>query len=181
MRPSPFARPFSNLPPPLPLFINGTQIALEESARDLSIVVDLSLKFHNHISLTKSKAFGVSQNILHGTICRSPEFMRQIFIAHICPIMDFCSPLWNTGYIGDCRSLESIQRRWTRDIDGFSNLSYHDRLSRLSLYSVWGRCLRADLILVWKIMHGVIPCRSDILVRSTVGRTRGHPIQTGSR
>ena len=101
--------------------------------------------------------------------------MKQIFISHIRPILDFCSPVWNTGYIGDIRSLEAVQRRWTKQIDGLSELPYNERLRSLSLFSIWGRLLRADLIQVWKITHGLAPTLSDILQLSTIRRTRGHP------
>ena len=169
-----FARPFADLPPPLPLTINGTPILLQNSARDLGVEIDTSLRFHKHVTLTKSKAFGVSQNLLHATVCRSPDFMKQIYISHVRPIMDFCSSVWNTGFVGDSKALESVQRRWTKEINGFSEIPYYDRLRRLSLFSVWGRFLRADLILVWKIMHSTNPCLTNILVRSNLHRTRGH-------
>ena len=74
--------------------------------------------------------------------------MTQVFITHIRPIIDFGSVVWNTGYIGDLRMLEQVQRGWTKKIDGFAHYSYSDRLSRLNLYSVKGRLLRADMIQV---------------------------------
>ena len=48
------------------------------------------------------------------------------------------------------------------------------RLSRLDLFSVKGRLLRADLIQVWKIMSGLSPHLSDLFLRANQGRTRGH-------
>ena len=36
---------------------------------------------------------------------------------------------------------------------GFEDLSYGERLRRLDLFSFQGRLLRADLILVYKILH----------------------------
>ena len=145
------------------------------------MMIDSDLRFHNHATITSTKALGVSNNILRGTICRTPEFMKTVFISHIRPIMDFCSSVWNLDYIMDVRSLESVQRRWTKKIDGFSQLSYYERLQRLSLFSVWGRFLRADLILAWKITHDFIPPLSDILVPSTNTRTRGHPYKLAVR
>ena len=170
-----FVRPFSSLPPVIPYTINSRPIPLQESTLDLGIRVDTSLRFHDHISSIAAKAFGVSNNIARGTVCRDPEFMKQIFITHIRPLLDFCSPVWNTGFIGDTKSLEAVQRRWTRKIDGFLEMSYGDRLRRLSLYSIWGRLLRADLIQVWKIVHELSPIPPTVLPRSNEGRTRGHP------
>ena len=107
--------------------------------------------------------------------------MKEILISHIHPILDFCSPVWNLGYVGDTKSLEAVQRGWTKKIDGYSNLTYGERLRALSLYSIWGRLLRADLILVWRIMHGLAPMPEDILPRSTNTRTRGHQYKLSVR
>ena len=100
--------------------------------------------------------------------------MSQIFVAHVRPIIDFGSVLWNTGYIGDLHLLESVQRQWTKKIDGFVDLPYTERLSRLNLFSIKGRLLRADLIMVWKIMNGLCPHLSSLFMLPDYDRTRGH-------
>ena len=66
------------------------------------------------------------------------------------------------------------QRRWTRSIIGLSDLPYGERLRRLDLFSVQGRLLRADLILVWKIFAGecAINCAQIFTLNSS--SRRGH-------
>ena len=80
--------------------------------------------------------------------------MVSLFVSHVRPILDYCSSVWNLGFVGDVRKLESVQRRWTRQITGMDGLDYVSRLRRVGLYSVRGRCIRADLIKVWKVFHG---------------------------
>ena len=155
-------------------FIGNSTIPNQDSFRDLGVLVDSNLKFHLHISEVCRKANGVANSILRGTICRSPEFMVQVFVTHIRPILDFGSVVWNTGYVGDIRMLESVQRRWTKQIVGFADHSYSVRLSLLNLFSVKGRLIRADLIQVWKIMSGQCPSLNNLFKCSTDGRTRGH-------
>ena len=70
--------------------------------------------------------------------------------------------------------LESVQRRWTKKIVGYAGFAYSVRLSTLNLFSIKGRLLRADMILVWKIMTGLCPCLCDMFEKVTHGRTRGH-------
>ena len=101
--------------------------------------------------------------------------MVSLFVVHIRPIIEYCSSVWNVGYMGDIRLLESLQRRWSREIAGCSHLSYEDRLVKLDLFSVAGRLLRADLIKMWKAFH----CEIDVglpsmLSRATYPGTRGH-------
>ena len=169
-----FSRSFVNLVPPS-YTLNGTEIPPVDSARDLGVLVDTDLKFHHHIRTTAHKANGLAYSFLKSTVCRSPQFMVFLFTTHIRPIIEYCSCVWNTGYIQDLKLLESIQRRWTKRISGLEALCYGDRLKTLQLYSVQGRLLRADLIQYWKIFNDsscIVP--SDLFVLSPQSRTRGH-------
>ena len=104
--------------------------------------------------------------------------MYQIFVTHVRPIIDFGSVVWNTGYLGDLCMLESVQRRWTKKVEeGVANLPYSERLSRLKLYSINGKLLRADLIQVWKIMSGLSPRLDGLFSRIGIGRTWGHSLK----
>ena len=60
--------------------------------------------------------------------------------------MNFCSRIWNVGYLGYVRLLESDQRKGTREIFGIGQFTYVERLKKLSLYSIYDRLVRADLI-----------------------------------
>ena len=82
--------------------------------------------------------------------------MVTVFTSHIRPLLDYCSTVWNLGYIGDVKKLESVQRRWTKEVDGCAELSYAERIKHLNLFSVWGRMLRTDLIKLWKIFNSVV-------------------------
>ena len=89
--------------------------------------------------------------------------------------MCVCSCVWHTGYLGDLRMIESVQRRWTKRIAGMSNLDYQSRLRALNLYSAQGRLVRADMVQCWKVFHGkcaVTP--SDLFVLAPQSGTRGH-------
>ena len=62
-----------------------------------------------------------------------------------------------------------------RAVEGVSNLSYNDRLRRLDLFSFQDRLLRADLVLVWKIIHGHCSVNSETLFTFLPDTdTRGH-------
>ena len=139
--------------------------------------MDSSLKFHLHVRETARKANGVGFSILKGTVCRSPDFMKSVFISHIRPIIDFASVAWFTGYSGDLKMLEGVQRRWTKKINGYHDLSYSERLARLNLYSIKGRLIRADLILVFKILNGYCPHLSHLFVRNLNRGIRGHSLK----
>ena len=155
--------------------VNDSDLAVVESTSDLGVLVDSSLKFHAHVRQIVAKAWGLANNLLRSTLCRSKEFMCNLYVAHIRPLLDFSSAVWNTGYLGDSRLLESVQRRWTKHIDGMGDMSYGDRIICLNLYSVKGRLLRADLIKYFKIFNNLsVISPSDLFVLSPTTHTRGH-------
>ena len=86
--------------------------------KDLGVVIATGLKFHCHVSELVPKAAGLPTSLLRATVNRNPEFMITLFVTHIRPIADCCSTLWNVGYAGYLSLLESVQRRWTKNIDG---------------------------------------------------------------
>ena len=155
--------------------IGGIELETVLSYKDLGIRVDSSLRFHSHIDAVVCKAGGLMCELLRSTVCRSVEFMLTLFASHIRPIIDYCSPVWFTGFLGDVRRLESIQRRWTREIAGMSLLDYPNRLRTLELYSVYGRLLRADLVKIWKILNlDSLESLTELFTLSGETRTRGH-------
>ena len=79
--------------------------------------------------------------------------------------------------MGDVRLLERVQRRWTRAVLDLEDSSYGDRLRELGLFSVQGRLLRNDLVLVWKIVHRQCAIDPSIFSFEQDSRTRGHPLK----
>ena len=155
--------------------LGGAALKLTRTHRDLGVLVDSSLRFHPHVAEIVRKSSGLSNQLLRSTVCRSKNFMITLFISHIRPILDYCSTIWNLGYLGDTRQLESVQRRWTANVSGMEGLSYPDRLRRLNLYSIKGRLLRSDLIKIWKAFW----CEIDVGLLGLFERqfhisTRGH-------
>ena len=158
-----------------PYKIGNSHIKFVTSHSDLGITIDQSLKFHNHIRMKTASVNNLVTNLLSCTISRNSEFMLNIFTMHIRPLLEYGCQVWNTGYLGDLKMLERIQRRWTREIDGMQGLEYSERLRKLDLFSIQGRLLRADLLLVWKIIHKKSALKSDHLFQLIPDRsTRGH-------
>ena len=155
--------------------MGGVDLMRDDCCRDLGILIDSSLRFHAHVRQMVAKASGLSNNLLRSTLCRSREFMCNLFVVHVRPLLEFGSVVWNTGYVGDSRLLESVQRRWTKRIDGMESLDYAVRLATLNLYSVKGRLLRSDLIKCFKIFSNLsVISPSDLFTPSPSVNTRGH-------
>ena len=117
---------------------------------------------------------GIITNLLSSTLCRDRGFMMNIYKTYIRPLMEYCGPLWNMGYIGDTRSLERVQKRWTKSVYGLGEMSYQNQLLTLDLFSFQGRLLRGDLILVWKIFNHECSIFPEQVFIMDTSSTRGH-------
>ena len=154
--------------------IGGVPLKFVDLYKDLGVIIDNSLKFHQHVHSVVQRAWGLASNILRSTVNRSPDFMVTLFRSHIRPILDYCSCVWNVGYVGDQKLLESVQRRWTKRVDGLGDVQYEDRLRLLGLFSIYGRLLRSDIIKYWRSFHsGSDDMRSLFQLAPGIG-TRGH-------
>ena len=86
--------------------VNGRELAVVGSYHDLGVIIDPSLKFHLHVNSVVGRAGLLMGDLLRSTVCRTKEFM-----SHIRPLLDYCSCVWNVGYLVDLRRLESVQKR----------------------------------------------------------------------
>ena len=142
------------------------------------MLVDSGFKFHRHVDFIVGRAGSMMNNLLRSTVCRSIGFMVTLWVTHIRPLIEYGSCIWNVGYLQDVRRLESIQRRWSREVQGMGGLDYAARLRSMGLFSVKGRLLRLDMCKVWKCFHadvdvglvGVLELARDV-------GTRGHGLK----
>src|SRR5437867_4886070 len=77
---------------------------------------------------------------------RNVTYLLRGYKAYILPLVSYCSSVWSPNNLDDIRSLESVQRLFTRRLPGFENLSCNDRLQKLHLPSLELRRLRSDLL-----------------------------------
>ena len=102
----------------------------------------------------------------------------KTYTTYIRPLIENSTLLWNTNYVTNTKKLESIQRKWSRNIAGLEDLPYANRLLSLDQYSIKGRLLRYDLIKMWKILHSESPIPPYLILTKTLNpNTRGHPLK----
>jgi len=99
----------------------------------------------------------------------------RAFIVYVRLIVEYNSSLWSPHFKSDIESIESVQRKFTKRLRGFSQLTYQDRLKRLSFPTLEQRCLLLDLILCYKIVFGLTNVQCDEFFAFSILSTRGHP------
>ena len=106
------------------------------SHKDLGIVFDNHLKFHDHTIQITAKA-----NRLLGIIRKSfeylePDMLVKLFVSIVRPTLEYSNSVWGPPFILDQRKIEKVQRRATRLLPTLADKSYSERLSVLQLPSL---------------------------------------------
>ena len=154
-------------------YLGDDELSNVEETKDLGVIVDCKLKFVKQISTKVNKA-----NQTWGAVKRtfkhmSPYIFKKIFCAQVRSHLEYAIQFWAPYYRKDINLIESVQRRATKYIPGFKDLSYTERLKKLELPTLAYRRLRGSMIEVYKMFNTY---DSDVATKFTTKETttRGH-------
>jgi ribonuclease P/MRP protein subunit RPP40 len=155
--------------------LGDKNLLISNKERDLGVIVDSSMKFHEQCNTAIKEANKTLGLIRRNIKCKDKDIVVRLYKSLVRPKLEYCVQAWRPHYGKDISGLERVQRRATRMINGYKGLSYEERLVRTGLISLEDRRTRGDLIQVFKLIRGfdkVDYNRFFQLVQST--RTRGH-------
>ena len=155
-------------PQPFNYFVTDFKLPLVSAARDLGVLMDSRLTFRNHIKSVVSRGHVRAIQIWRCFLCKDPDILIKAFSTYVRPLLEYCSPVWSPTSVTLVNDLESVQRRFTKRLPGLKSLSYDDRCAHLGIDRLELRRLRADLILCYKILHGLVLLLSDDFLRRFV-------------
>ena len=81
------------------------------------------------------------------------SFNYRAFVVFVRPLLEYCSQTWSPRLHKDIYNIERVQRFFTKRLPCFKFLSHSERLLRLNLESLESRRVKADLVLLFKIIH----------------------------
>ena len=127
---------------------------------DLGIIMSKDCSFDSHISSLSRKCNNLAGWILRSFVSRDRLTMLTLFKSLVISRLDYASQLWSPHKISQITQIEKVQRSFTKHITVLRDLSYHERLQTLKLYSLQRRRethLVINLVnyryyLVWKVM-----------------------------
>ena len=97
-----------------------------------------------------------------------------VFNAFVRPILEYASPVWSPALEKYNRSIESVQRRFTKRICGLRDVPYEQRIRLLGTCALNVRRNYTDLVELFKIIHGLSNCGLAPDYARAVRITRGH-------
>jgi len=84
-----------------------------------------------------------------------------------------CSPVWAPVYKTDIKRLESVQRRFTKKLDGLNHMSYEHRLNTLCAEPLELRRLKLDITMMYKISRCIVAIDDSFFSFTINSQTRG--------
>jgi len=108
---------------------------------------------------------------------KCPTVLTKAYVTFVRPLLEYGSQIWSPRLQKDVYNIERIQCCFTKRFPGMGSLSYSDRLGHLNLESLESRRVKADLVLLFKVIHGFvdIDCNAMFDIQ-TDWTTRGHDL-----
>ena len=154
--------------------LEGDEIEHVFMEKDLGITIDSEMSFEEHISNKVRVA-----NAIVGLMRRSfsfldPSSFKNLFCAFVRPHLEYGQSVWAPHLQKHIKSIENVQIRATKLVDGLKDLDYEERLKRCNLTTLRFRRMRGDMIEMWKHFNVY---ERDILSPSFTPKER--PIRNG--
>ena len=135
--------------------LQGEEVPKTTTEKDIGVTIDERLDFEEHISIKVKKA-----NSTFAIIRRSFNFLNEetflpLYKSLVRTHLEYANTVWAPYKLKDIEKLENVQRRATKQIPGFNNLTYPERLKRLKLPTLAFRRIRGDMIEAYKFIHGI--------------------------
>ena len=152
------------------------KLAEVEEEKDLGIFITNDLKVAKQCKEAARKAMNVLRTVKRYFPKIDEPTLLILYKAYVRPHLEYCVQAWSPHFKKDIECLEQVQRRATKLINGFKNLSYENRLKRLKLTTLEKRRLRGDLIETFKIITGreKVDKREFFEISNNTHNLRGH-------
>jgi len=140
--------------PELHLESGALSVGLCHEVRDMGIVVSDCLSPGAHVADVVGRAHRCVALILRAFTSQDVRLLLCAFIVYVRPVLEYNTVIWSPYTVHDIEAVESVQRSFTKCLNGFKQFSYEERLRRLDLQSLELRRLHVDLIWCYKVVFG---------------------------
>ena len=132
--------------------MNGYWIEENKVQKDLGVLISNDLKVAAQCQESVNKANKILGVIKRSVMHKSVEVVSLLYKAYVLPCLEYCMQAWSPYIRKDVEKLERVQRRASKIIPSIRQLNYIDRLRKMKLQTLETRAMRADMILVFRII-----------------------------
>ena len=145
--------------------------------KDIGVIIDDKLSFSKHMASKIKKANSVMGLIRRTYSHLDEESFLLLYKGLVRPHLEYANQIWSPILKKDIVAIENVQRRATKQIPGFRDLSYEERLRKLKLPTLKYRRIRGDVIEMYKILTGKYDPRVSNFVKLSQDDRRGHRLK----
>jgi len=118
------------IPPAAPadLYIDGQQMSLVLSCRDLGVLVSQDLKPTAHIKQMVASAHRRANAILRSFWSGDIETLIRAFNVYVLSLLEYNSTVWSPQEKQDIECIERVLHRYPKRLPGLKSYSYKGRL-----------------------------------------------------
>ena len=136
--------------------------------KDIGVIIDHNIPFATHIQAKINKANSIMEVIRITYIYINEEAFLRLYKSLVRPHIEYAHQVWAPHLKKHKPAIENVQRRATKLIAGFKDLTHEYRLRRLNLTTLAYRRLRGDTIEMHRIATGRYdPEVSDVIKTNT--------------
>ena len=170
-------------PPHLPLFMNGTMLQETNSHKHLGLTLSSSCYWSDHINNISEKVWS-RLNLLRALnfrISRKSLEKGKMNMAYVLSLLEYCDSVLDNCPTGTKRQLDVINIEAARIITGATKLfSVSKLLTDLGWETLQNRRKKHRLIMLFKILHGLIPVYLNDLLPPLVQDTTSYNLRNSN-
>jgi ribonucleases P/MRP protein subunit RPP40 len=90
--------------------LNGSILPTKNVVRDLGLHVSSELKWQQHITIVTKKAISRLHLLFKSIQSHDPSFLIRIYFTYVVPILDYCSPIYNSNSFQNKAIIERVHK-----------------------------------------------------------------------
>ncbi len=131
--------------------LGGVELSSTEEERDIGVLISKNLKPTKQCERAARTANGILSQILRAFSYRDKVILPRIYKTYVRPHLEFAAPAWSPWLRGDIDTLEKVQKRLVKSVQGLTGPTYEEKLQELGLDTLEDRRAKLDLIQTYKL------------------------------
>ena len=145
--------------------------------RDLGVFIGKDIYYRHHYEILSRNCHYFCRKLKYSFTSRNVDFLIFMYRTYVLPKLDYASCVWSPYFKKDVDLLENVQRKFTKFLPEMFNVPYLERLKILNLVTLEERRIFLDIILVYRMYHGLVDLDFHRYFSFNEMRTRGHSLK----
>ncbi len=134
--------------------MKGQVLEITKEERDIGVMIRDDLKPAAQCAKAAKTGAAVLSQLARAFHYRDRHIFVRLYKQYVLPHWEFSSVAWSPWTVADRDILEKVQIRAVKMVTGLEGQTYEERLAELGMFSLAERRHQADMIQVFKIVHG---------------------------